>query len=217
MDIWIKLSDQIKNFSDPVEVYEKDKGIVFGEYQISLSEVIRLLSKSKPKDLYETPFLPRNAVKYTETVFGKRVYLDIPKSLWMIQYHDQKKRIGFPRLLLRYSVHHNGNVMDFHMFALANRGRIENKSEIFRFPFTNVEHSSGKVCMGTNTFPTIKELTQLETLHGLFFNSPFGDDYGAMTTSNVSMNELFSSLEEKEFNDELLVPYGMTIEEYFNK
>lgn len=217
MEIWIRLTDRLRNFSHYVDVIQKhENGVVLGEYKMMLSDIVKSLSNSSTDEVqHVTPFLPSNCIKLLSTIHGHEVFIELPKRKWQITYQGKTLTVGFPRLLLKYSLQQK-NVRNLSIFALREKGSINGETELYAFPYSNVHHDSGDVCMGTNLFPEIDCLTQLERLHYLFFAAPFGTDYGAMSLGGRSVEGLFKKLEDKEFEDDLLVPLQKTFNQFFN-
>ncbi|PGT82200.1 hypothetical protein [Bacillus sp. AFS040349] len=216
MEFLIKITDRLRNFSDPVDVIQKNEvGVTLGEYSMSLSNLIKSLTSSITEgERMETPFLPKNCIKCVTKVTGYEIYIEIPKRQWQINYNGKTETIGFPRLLFTYSLSGN-DIQNLKIVAVKENGYIKGDTDLFYFPFPNVHHSSADVCMGTNTFPRIECLNSLETMHYIFFAAPFGDDYGAVNSEGKSMKSLFESLKDSDFDDNLLVPMKVTFNEFF--
>ena len=93
--------------------------------------------------------------------------------------------------------------------------RITGETSLYQFPYSHVE-SNGKVCMGGNKVEEIHCLAELETKHNIFFHSPFSTDWGAKTKLGKQVAVLFSSdFNQKDFNEDVLLPMGYTFNEFF--
>ncbi|NRD81047.1 hypothetical protein HPT25_27395 [Bacillus sp. BRMEA1] len=218
MEFLIKLTDRLRNFSDYVSVTKQtEKGVVLGEYKMSLSDVIRCLTDSATEgQRTETPFLPRNCTKLVSKLNGFEVFIEIPKRKWLVTYDNEQTHIGFPKMIIKYDIYKN-QIRYMQLVAVREeRNRINGETPLYYFPFSNVDKDNSKVCMGTNEMPIIKCLSQLDTMHNLFFSAPFGEDYGGITTEGQSVKQIFQSLKDKDFHDELLVPIGQTFNDYFS-
>ncbi|GLO68296.1 MULTISPECIES: hypothetical protein [Oceanobacillus] len=217
MEFQITLTDKLRNFTDYVDIKQTQaNGVVLGEYKMALNDVINALSNASIEGRsHETPFLPKNCIKFITSDSGDdEVFIELPKRQWSISYMDKQMVIGFPRLILNYRVH-QGEIRGLKIVAIKESDSINEETDIYYFPYSNVHHDSGDVCMGTNTFPKIDRLNQLEKMHFLFFSAPFGSDYGAMTLKGKTLEELFKEFHEKPFHDELLFPTKKSFNEYF--
>lgn len=217
MEFLIKLTDRLRSFTDYVSVTKQtEQGVVLGEYRMTLSDVIKCLTDSGIEgQRTETPFLPKNCIKLVTKLNGFEVYIEIPKRQWLVTYQDKQMHIGFPRMVFKYDIYSN-QIRFMQLVAIKDdKGRINGETPLFFFPFSNVDKENSKVCMGSNELPTIKCLSQLDTMHNLFFSAPFGEDYGCITTEGQSVSKIFDLLKEKDFNDEWLVPIGSTFNEFF--
>ncbi|MCM3443601.1 MULTISPECIES: hypothetical protein [Metabacillus] len=218
MEFLIKLTDRLRNFSDYVSVSNQtEQGVVLGEYRMTLSDVIKCLTDSGVEGTRtESPFLPKNCIKLVTKLNAYEVFIEIPKRQWLVTYNQEQHHIGFPRMVLRYDIFED-QVRSMQLVAVREeKGRINGETPLYFFPFSNVDKENSKVCMGNNQVPAVKCLSQLDTMHNLFFSAPFGDDYGCITSEGQSMTKLFSLLKDTSFNDEWLVPIGTTFNEYFS-
>ncbi|MFC0273756.1 hypothetical protein ACFFIX_20425 [Metabacillus herbersteinensis] len=217
MEFLIKITDRLRNFSDCVEVIQKQaNGVVLGEYKMSLNDIINSLTNSSTEgSTHETPFLPKNCVKLVSTINGHEVFIELPKRKWQITYGNDTITVGFPRMIFAYKVH-GKSISKLRIIALKESGALNGETPIYYFPFANVYHTTAEVCMGGNVFPEIECLSLLEKMHYLFFAAPFNDDYGSISTETKTMKQLIESLKDKEFNDDLLMPMNTTINGFFH-
>lgn len=236
MDFIVRLSDEISDFNNPVEVIQVNSPIkspkqtlaeminpgnclVEGVYKVTLQKFIdTLLNATEETERVETPLLPQNCIKHVKV--GKaaacqEVYIEVPKANWDIIYHKQEfNQVGFPRMIFKYIIKGISVKLD-RIVAVKEGGRIKADTPLFHFPFAHV-NSSGMVCMGTNRFPDITSIQQLEGFHSLFIGSPFQDDYGTRTSTKKSQREMFTDLRNKSFPDEWLLPINKTFNENFH-
>lgn len=215
MEFHIKITDRLRNFSEHVEVKQTQDGMVIGEYKMALNDIIRALSNSSTEGIgHQTPFLPRNCIKLLTNTYGYDVFIELEKRQWQIEHTEEGKlMLGFPKLVLKYSVVKD-TIQNLKMFAVKDKGLITGDTEMYFFPYSNVHHDSGNVCMGMNVFPEIKHLNQLEKMHLLFFSAPFGNDYGSMAIGH-NLNSLLKTFRDKSFDDEVLMPMNQTFNEVF--
>ncbi|MDC3424283.1 hypothetical protein NC797_07145 [Aquibacillus sp. 3ASR75-11] len=207
----------MRSFTDLVDITQKQaNGVILGEYKMSLSDFIKSLSSSSTDGVrHETPILPNNCIKLVSTIRGYEVLIELPKRKIPVEYRKKQVTIGFPRMIFKYSIV-GESIRSLKIVAVKDSGRINENTGVFYFPYSNVHHSSGEVCMGTNQFPKIDCLSQLDSVHYLFFAAPFGDDYGTMSLAGAGLSELFNKFIDREFDDDLLIPMNSTVKEFFN-
>lgn len=232
MDFIIRLSENISDFNGYVELMQLSKRtdgkeekledivkvnnrMVNGLYKMTFDDLIKLISESGiAAEQISTPTLPQNCIKHVWINRAKQeqaVYIEIPKNRWDIIYHTQRlENIGFPRMIFKYMI--SGNSVSLsNIVAIKDKGFIKEDTPLFVFPFSNVERDS-KVCMGGNQLPKIDSIVQISTFHSVFFAAPFGDCYGAKTTTGKALRELFTLLSNNDFDDNWLMPSEHTLE-----
>lgn len=214
-------STKLRNLKDYVEVKQTENGRV-SNYLMQLDDLVDLFSASTKTTMWESPILPKNCIKYSVAPPGLHVYIEIPKGIWEIEYSNKKIKVGFPRLIFQYLLSEkrltkeNGyNVILSKIVAVKGKRRITQTTPLFAFPYSHVNENA-QVCMGGTELPDIKCISELESMHSLFFNSPFSSDYGAKTTTGEPLWKLFLEIfNENEFNDEILVPKHDTFNSFF--
>lgn len=190
--------------------------MVDGHYKMTVSELIRVIAESgTTEEAISTPTLPQNCIRYgwiNRAANEQAVYIEIPKQRWDITYHTQKfENVGFPRMIFKYLI--SGNKVKLsNVVAVRDKGLIKDDSPLFVFPFSNVELNS-KVCMGGNQLPDIESIVQISTFHSIFFAAPFGDCYGAKTTTGKTLRELFTTLSNNDFDDNWLMPSYLSLKD----
>ncbi|RHW35980.1 hypothetical protein D1B31_17990 [Neobacillus notoginsengisoli] len=232
MDFIIKLSDNISDFNGYVEVMQLSRRfdgteekladmvkvnerMVNGHYKMTLEQLMTVISESGVTESISTPNLPQHCIKHVWSNRAENqqvVYVEIPKNRWDITYHNQQfENVGFPRMVFKYIVA-GAEVTLSHVFAIKETGFIKDDTPLFVFPFSNV-NSDGSVCMGGNKLPNINSLVQISTFHSVFFAAPFGNDYGAKTTTGKQLRELFTLLSNNDFEDNWLMPAKIKFED----
>ncbi|QJX65053.1 hypothetical protein HLK66_25535 (plasmid) [Niallia circulans] len=229
MDIIFRLSDEPQHLNAQVEVLQitsdfnntlesldqmiKLNGrMIEGLYNITLPNLFSILQESIEDYIIDsqTPILPKNCVKHVwinELAKHQLVYIEVPKQQLDMRYGKTLfKQVGLPRLIFLYEVMEK-KVKLKNIVAVKDSKFLTKDTEVFLFPFSHVS-LDGHVCMGGNTFPEIDDIYQLNSLHLLFLQAPFGEDYGAKTTTNLSVAELFKKYENKQFDDEILLPHS---------
>lgn len=220
MEFQINFStENLRKTDDLIEVIQTDKERK-NFYQMSLDDFIKIITSASSNSRVSSPFLPKNCIRYIKTSSGYEVIVEIPKKRWMINFNGNMFEVGFPRLLFMYECDYDDiqkiySVKIARIFALKGSENITSDTSLFQFPFSHVD-DSGNVCMGGNVFNNIRCLSELELKHNLFFHSPFSSDYGSKTTLGKPVAELFSDVfNEKDFNDEVLLPTNHTFSEFF--
>jgi hypothetical protein len=222
MKFQITITDNLHSFNDYVEVVQtKDSGEKL-VYQMTLLDLIHSLSSSSAEYIKEeSPNLPANCRKFVKKNNGKEydVYIEIPKQQWNVELNGNPFKVGFPRLIFKWNLSKTSagkwKVSLSKIVAVKGTRRISADTPVYQFPYSNVD-SNGNVCMGGNQWPEISDMAELETLHSVFFHSPFSNDWGAKTKLNKRLEELFGDIfNEKDFDDEVLVPYGRSFSQFF--
>ncbi|WP_182101676.1 hypothetical protein [Niallia taxi] len=229
MKYQITFDEQLKSTTDYVNVkITNEIGVTFTDASMTLDDFLECIKDSLHERKVETydpidnEMLPKNAFKQVwvrHPLYGitpkQDIFVDIPKKRWDIRCYDTMyEQVGFPRLIMRYRLE-GLFITGIDVVAIKEQGRITPDTEIFKFPYSNV--SGGRVCMGGNTFPEIKSLYQLETMHNFFFSVPFSQDhYG--NRNLLGFNEIRETcrfMSDKDFDDEMLISKKKTFKEFF--
>ncbi|MGP4074212.1 hypothetical protein ACTWQB_17045 [Piscibacillus sp. B03] len=214
MKLIIELDDERMATDNLVQVSEEQNGVL-SHFHMTVDELRKVINASVEDLQMDTGTLPSNAIRYRETDEGVHVFCEVPKKQWVINFRNDAIRVGFPKMLFHYFCKQNKqtyNVSLKHIWAVKDEP-IHNDTKMCHFPYSHVDRD-GKVCMGGNRLPDIQSLDQLVTYHSFFVNSPFDTDYGAKTTLRLTLEELYlDTFNEKEFNDDILVPTRETFQE----
>lgn len=213
MNYTIEFSDEISDFNHTVTVTTKNNGMVESVGKLTIQDLIEALNNSIQEvgdDMYETPILPQNTLKFIWRNMRKQiaeVFIEVPSGQFDAKLFEREyKQVGFPRMIFNYTVTGN-SVRLSKILAVKNDGKlITHDTPLYQFPYPHVS-TDGSVCMGGNAFPKIKDYRQLATFHMLFIGSPFSGDYGAKTMLNLPISEVFPQAENKPFNDDWLMPH----------
>ncbi|QDX90959.1 hypothetical protein EEL30_00305 (plasmid) [Brevibacillus laterosporus] len=243
----VEFSDDFLQGTPFCHIKVSQQGIILDEYKMSFDDFIeaimdsrmstlkthkvvgvtkrkrfhRIIGKRKlsnPYNKIETPYLPTKCIKHIWVNRAQKeqlVFIEIPKQKWDTSFYNSKlDQVGFPRLLFGYRLKENF-IKKIYILAIKDKGHVLGQTEIFKFPFSNV--SNGVVCMGGNSFPNVKDLTQLSTMHNLFFAAPSSSCYYS-SERNYSgigdLRELYTYLQDKMFPEEWLNSKNMTLDEY---
>lgn len=224
----VKVDEFVMSFDDFVESIRNAESTTLKPMRIIGVKKIKRFWKIKgkkrlhnPSIRVETPTLPANCVKHIwvhRLRNEQMVFIEVPKGKWDISYYNTPfQQVGFPRLLVGYRIQ-DGRILQLHLLAVKDKGRIRQDTELYKFPYANVE--GGKVCMGMNVLPQIKDLAQLATMHQLFFAAPSSTCYYSThrNESGISdLRELYSRMQDQDFPEEWLTSKGKTFGQYCQK
>lgn len=234
---WIlELNDSFENKETPVVVYQQmDNGAETPRRHMSIADVVTAFSK--PVDIINEenliddfnnevriPILPPNTIGYSSSqgkMMKERVTMTIPKGIWPIQYAKgpvvSTHLIGMPKMVVQYVVLSIPNtrdrrIIETKLFAVKDeRTTINEETQLFYFPFPNVNKSSGVVCWGANHDMSVPQLTDLELVFGKFISAPFNEDYGCYIGNGEQCFEKYiKNNENQPFDDDLLLPITNT-------
>ncbi|WP_315069171.1 hypothetical protein [uncultured Clostridium sp.] len=128
--------------------------------------------------------------------------------------------VGVPSLL--YGVHVVNNRLSKLYVTAVKDTNILSTTRIFRYPLTNVSGDIGSVCLGRNSFGIGIEDNDLEKLYNVpyqFMSMPNNLDHYRITSNSkrFECEELIKYLNNKEFEDDLLVEENLNYSDWFDK
>lgn len=228
MKLQFEIEDMPKNLDYPVTAFTvNEAGIRKGPYSMSFDDLVDCLRATatnvSDNDPFKStsPILPKGTVHYAENRSQThcRVTLDIPKKEWDIRYGDEPSfySVGFPRMIVSYELVKSVSsfkVTKVRIFALMEDANpLTGKTQLFKFPFPNVEKETGTVCWGTNVV-SVNSVQELERTFTWFVAAPFGEDYGvSINLPYRSFRQLIEENDSKPFEDEWLIPTRFTLED----
>lgn len=140
--------------------------------------------------------------------FSGQMFLIVPKTRTIAQFHETRYEIPFPTLLFVYDLK-DGRIVRSQVYALKGK-KWDYKTDLFLYPFGNVHRGTCEICWGSNVLPSIKELSQLDVVTSLFYSSSTNNDlYSPERTKWEAQNarELYELLKDKtSFPENKLVP-----------
>lgn len=233
----LEISDCPVNIEYPILGEQvMDNGIKRGPFPFKRDSIIKALSQESSltfdaDSLYakelNSPLLPFGTIRYSHTDDYKRERLTmvLPKKKWDIRYRDEEQlySIEFPKLIMQYALSKQGTntkaLIETRLFAIEdNHQPITEDTQLYAFPFPNVDKSNGIVCWGANEALTIQSLLELERVFIWFVSAPFNEDHGVRTSLGFSsFRKLIHHIQEKSFNDEWLVPLNKSLKDIFKK
>ncbi len=232
-----ELTDEPINANYPITAKQiLSNGISKGPFYLTTADFLAAF-QSEPEELqepekdsvldYTTPALPFGTIRYSsnDTRSRQLITLDIPQKDWEIRYGDSDDvfyTVGFPRLVLQYSVTRNSiesemTIDQTRLYAVENNGKaITEDTRLFTFPYPNVGKGNGIVCWGRNQRLSITDIVELERMFRWFVAAPFNEDHGVRTTLGISnFRKLIETIQDQPFNDEWLMPANKTFGELF--
>lgn len=121
--------------------------------------------------------------------------------------------VGYPRMLFKYIVM-DGMVSSLSVAALKS-GLIKDDTPLYLYPYTNV-YLGGNVCLGSYTYPRIEGLRNLSSYPDVFYDMEnTGNPY--LYESVISIRDMVLSNENREFNDDMLIPSNLTYSDFVDR
>lgn len=230
-----EISDCPINANYPIVARQiNDSGVERGPFYLTIDTLLTALKKEPDNVLNadelrgnekSTPPLPFGTIRYSanETVTRERITVEIPKKLWEVRYGDEDTfyTIGFPRMVVQYlSIQSQDKKMinEMRIYAVEdNKKPITDDTPLYTFPYPNVGKSNGIVCWGQNQRLEIESLVELERGFLWFVSAPFNEDHGVRTTLGIpQFKKLLEVVENRQFNDDWLIPNKNNFGELFN-
>lgn len=221
-----EMSDVPKSTEFPIEAFQvMDNGIKRGPFYFSVEDMIRALEQA-PENTFDadtlkgeetnTPTLPFGTIVYAKNESGsrQRATMLLDKKQWEVRYGDENEifTIGFPRMILQYLVvpsnEKNYKITEMRIFAVKDDKKpITDETQLFTFPYPNVNKSNGIVCWGQNARLELDSLVELERSFRWFVSAPFNEDHGVRTSLGIQrFRVLLEKIRDKSFDDEWLLP-----------
>lgn len=193
-------------------IMEKD-----GEKKNRVVEIKSLLSAFK-KSAIELPKCVRigkvpvgfydGAILKESEHLSAEVLIVLPKSRQVMQYENTRYDVHVPSLVFYFSIS-KSKIFHTKIFALKDE-RPNEESQLYVYPFGNVDVYGGSVCWGSNCLKDIQCLKDLEGVIALFLQSECNSDHYRNLESNkldIPLRGLFEKLKEQDhFLDEWLMP-----------
>jgi hypothetical protein len=183
-------------------------GLSVKEKQIDPQSLMNLAQKSLNNvivDHHGSGPLPKNCIYYG--VFERNaqkpaqiIIIEREAGIRSYNHLGTVLQVGYPKLLFCYRVV-DEYVKGFHLVAAVDE-IIKNDSDIYRFPYANV-NISGVVCLGGFNYPPLKELAELTYYPEGFLtieHSIHGDN-----TGKYPFEVLLKKMENRQFDNELLI------------
>lgn len=180
------------------------------------------LTRSKSGENRSLGGLPKNTFdcyvndKYKDS-FGAIIYSPGIKRIVVLRERGTSQtkvyELPYPNLCFVFQV--EKGVSSGYCFAIADDELTWN-TEMYLFPFSNVNLGNGKICYGENS-TNVESISDLEELITMFYTSPYNGDYYNKSTStlaNLELSTLFERISNSErFPVEILSAKHKTLRE----
>lgn len=232
------LDDEFTNEAFPIGLQcVQDSGAKSSMRYISINQFMEAMTPMKRHDLPQqvnelyknevrVPFFPNGTIGYSSQMLDtgyllERISVVVNKSVTGIRYRTAYEDkglvfIGMPKLLFQFVLTHvpgsteSRTLQQSYVYALKSSNEVvDEHTDLYIFPFPNVNKSNHDICWGSNLNLTIPSLTHIQTLINLFISSQFNEDYGLMIDvkgKTPTFSEYITQNLEQPFNDELLIP-----------
>lgn len=198
-----------------------DNGSKTPKLSYTVSDVIEIISSMNNDYVakkVDTFILPKNTIK--KEFFGSKILytLIVDKNLWDIKYQTitENHFIGFPKLIVQYLVSDSipCRIISMRVAALKESDEINNETQLYKFPFPNVEKYTAKVCI--NLSDAKYDHSELHLAFKDFLAAPFNEDFGlALKLDKTSQFAAYlENKAELPFDDNELVPMNLQLKEF---
>lgn len=164
----------------------------------------------KKQRVVKSPILPKSCLMYQENLDGTEIaVIEVEKQRFDVTYHTTSFRnVGHPKLLFEFGLRLN-KVAFCRVYAVKD-AIVKPSSKLYRYPYSNVFEDFG-ACWPDLRNIAVQDLSRLSTLPYLFIKSPSNDH----AYRGKNLRELFASLQNRDFDDDLLEDTGLTVAEHF--
>jgi len=189
---------------------------------ISAATLISCINKGAPMAMVSTGILPENC--FADAIYDNGDFYVCFKhnSLYAdISYFEAEyKHFPLPRLVFGYRVSKAGSIIGVRLGVIEDSAILKPDTPMYYYPFSNVYHIFN-LCTGSNTFPLIKELTQLASMNHYILSMPNNNDYFSISENKLNMpyDDLLEHLKDKSpdyYYSDILIPNGRTLNDFIN-
>lgn len=196
-----------------VELVQKD-GIHMAKY-VDIDQLLKALigAEFKKERFHRIGALPQNYFdgalwRDAEEEINGKIIITIPKCKITTTFEKTRYSIPFPALLFYFWIV-KGKILDTQVYALKGR-KWDMESNLYNYPFGNVNTHTHSVCWGKNSLPKITDLRKLDVICSLFYSSPTNNDYYSVGRSTKwkmdNLRNVFEKIKDmEEFPEEGLV------------
>lgn len=206
--------------SDATILIEKHTGEIVSSKFINPDDLFNCIKNSTTHVGIESGILPNNTVFYREEQDGtRRIILKIPAGYHdIIYYGTPYASFPLPAMVLGFVIKPDGHISSKKL-VMVEEGILRDETEIYSYPFSNVNQYNFEICVGRNLLPEIQELRQLSSLPYFFLSIPNNDDYFNRKYNKKEMDyrELLEYLKNKDpqvYYNEILIKNGRNLNDF---
>lgn len=204
-----------------IYVETQENGIKSAKYT-NADEVLKSLKSSiKFEGRISSGILPQNCIAYSEDMKKCRfVAISFEDRTADIVFEKTEyKNFPLPRLVFGFSISADNRITRVRL-GVTEQGRLTPKSKMFIYPFSNV--SGFSLCTGTNTFPQMKSLHQLNGIPYFILKMPNNYDRYDEDNTKLSLDYrgLLEHLKDKDsqyYYDNVLIDMGKTLSDFIEE
>lgn len=188
--------------------------------EIQEDALLDCLKNSIQHNHVSSGLLPPNCLHVGIDSDGNKSYcLWYPRLYADISYHETAyPNFPLPRLVFAFHVDTEGKISECRLGVTADE-RLTPETAMFRYPFSNVSGSDGRICIGSNTLPQYKTPHALASLPTFLLSIPNGDhSFNALNNKlGMQYRDLLEHLKDKDssyYYSDVLIPNGKTLKDF---
>lgn len=217
----MKMVVTLRELGLPV-IEEYHNGVLLSKGTYTHEAYAAAVLQSLDYEAVRTPILPRNTIYFSEGPGKTNVFIEMPTHRRRVYYHESViDEVPYPSLIFGFSLtaKETGQVVNkVCIVAIEEQFCIGEDSRVFYYPYTNVDHTTQKVCWGTQRLPVIEKISQLSSIPDLFFNTPNSDCYYSQSNqSKLTFRELVEEIKGQTFPEKYLKPLGLNLSEWISE
>lgn len=204
-----------------IYVETRDNDVTAVKYTDADSILNCLKGSIKFDSRIDSGVLPQNCISYSGDVNNRRfIAISFEERTADIMFEKTVyKDFPLPRLVFGFNINSGGRIIGTRL-GVTEEGRLTPKSKMFVYPFSNVSEFS--LCTGSNSFPQITSLHQLNGLPYFILGMPNNyDRYSEDRTKlNMDYRSLLEHLKDKDrryYYDNVLIEMGKTLNDFINQ
>lgn len=100
--------------------------------------------------------------------------------------------------------------------------RLNESTPLYRYPFSNVDQSNGRICLGNNALPIYKDPARLHTLASYILRMPNNNDHYSRDSNRLhaEFRDLLEQMKTKtpaHYYSDVLVESGQTLKQFMDR
>ena len=188
--------------------------------EIQEDALLDCIKNSVRHNYVSSGLLPPNCLYIEIDSDGNKSYcLWYPRLYADISYHETAyPNFPLPRLVFAFHADTEGKISECRLGVTADE-RLTPETAMFRYPFSNVSGSDGRICIGCNTLPQYKTPHALASLPAFLLSIPNGDhSFNALNNKlGLQYRDLLEHLKDKDpsyYYSDVLIPNGKTLKDF---